>query len=189
MLSNLICTCGATVTNLLGLRNKLSHWNMHNLLFDFSITLAAVSPKEKHRGFTSLLTSTPNTSDRLSSMCRHMFWIHTCLHYLRQTNSDQSPSHARCSASWHKLLSSSLGKRPHSSTTASDTMTQTLQFFKFALWSLAVGISKWNRQGARSVRQALHIFTVSSRSQGCPPNHHFACAEHWHTAAYGEKQL
>lgn len=87
----------------------------------------------------------------------------------RQMNSDQSPSHARCSPSWHKLLSLSLRKRPHSSTTASATVTQNLQSFKFALCSLAVGIRKWNRQGARSVRQALHSFTVSSCSQGCPP--------------------
>lgn len=84
-------------------------------------------------------------------------------------NSDQSPSGARCSAGWHKLLSPSRGKRPHSSTMASATMTQNSQSFKFALWSLAVGIRKWNRQGARSMRQALHSFTVSSCSQGCCP--------------------
>ena len=150
-----------------------------------------VPQREKQR-IHLIANAHPETAQTGSAPCAGTCSEFTlALTICRRMNSDQSPSHARCSASLHKSLAPSLGDTPHNSIVVLATMTLNLQSLKFALWCLAVGITKLNRHRARSVRRASRSFTVCSCSwgHGAPYHHHFAYVEQWHSAVYGGKQL
>lgn len=150
MPSNVICTFNATVTNLHCLGNKLSHWNMINLLLHFIITLASASPKEKCRGLTSSLMPTWKQL-RLAQLHVQAPALNSlALTIYKWINSSQSPFHARCSSNLHNPLTPSLGDTPHNSTMGLATMTLTCNPL-----SLLSGAWQWGKQSGRGVVPGL----------------------------------